>query len=99
VGFLTSTSAQIELNKTFGTLPVVHAAYDAPEFADPALVTFGRILAKHAEAMPMVPSERQMEQVLGAAVRDLVADGVRGEVSDAEIAAALHRAERQMAAP
>jgi multiple sugar transport system substrate-binding protein len=96
VGFLTSDKEQVVFNKAFGTLPVVHGAYDDPAFADPATQMFGSILRDRSETMPMVPAEGQMEQLLGGAVRGLWADAATGEVTDAEIAAALAGAERQM---
>jgi multiple sugar transport system substrate-binding protein len=99
VGFLTSAKEQVVLNHTFGTLPVVQAAYADPAFSDPVTAAFGRILRDRSETMPMTPAEARMEQVLGGAVRDLWVDAATGEVTDAEIDAALADAERQMAAP
>lgn len=96
VRFLTSDEEQVVLNETFGTLPVVHDAYDDPAFADPVTEMFGTILAEHSETMPMVASEGQMEQLLGGAVRDLWAQAATGEVTDADIESALADAERQM---
>lgn len=96
VGFLTSDAEQVVLNETFGTLPVVHGAYDDPAFADPVTAMFGEILGDHSETLPMVTTEGQMEQLLGGAVRDLWAKAATGEVTDADIASALADAERQM---
>jgi len=96
VEFLTSPHEQVVFNQTFGTLPVVHAAYDDETFSEPSLATFRRILNQHAETMPMVSSTALMEQVLGGAVRDLIAEAVTDVVTDAEIAGALDRAEGQM---
>jgi multiple sugar transport system substrate-binding protein len=96
VRFLTSDEEQVVLNETFETLPVVHAAYDDPAFADPVTAMFGEILADHSETLPMVTTEGQMEQLLGGAVRDLWAKAATGEVTDQDIASALADAERQM---
>ncbi|WP_426242794.1 extracellular solute-binding protein [Nocardioides sp. LHG3406-4] len=96
VRFLTDDDAQIALNHTFSTLPVVHGAYDDGAFADPETQMFGDILSERSETMPMVPGEGQMELLLGGAVSELWAKAATGVVADADISAALADAERQM---
>lgn len=99
VGHLVSDEQQIALNDAFGTLPVVSAAYDDPAFADPDTQLFGDVLAEEAEPLPAVPQEAQLEQVLGGAIAELWAQAATGEVTDADIAAALADAESRMPAP
>lgn len=96
VRFLTSDAEQAVFNKAFGTLPVVHAAYEDPAFEDPVTAMFGEILSDRSETMPMVPAEGQMEQLLGGAMSTLWADAATGKVTDDEIASTLADAERQM---
>jgi len=96
VRFLVSDEEQVTLNEAFGTLPVVHGAYDDPAFGDPVTGMFGTILSEHSETLPMVATEGQMELFLGAAVRGLWAKAATSEVTDGDIADALAEAERQM---
>jgi multiple sugar transport system substrate-binding protein len=96
VRFLTSDAEQAVFNKAFGTLPVVHGAYDDPAFQDPVTAMFGEILSDRSETMPMVPAEGQMEQLLGGAISKLWADAATGKVTDEEIASSLADAEKQM---
>jgi multiple sugar transport system substrate-binding protein len=97
VRFLTSEDEQVTLNAAFKTLPVVESAYADPAFADPATQMFGTILRDHAESVPMVPGEAQMEQLLGGAISQLWAKAATGgDVTDDDIAAALRDADRQM---
>jgi multiple sugar transport system substrate-binding protein len=98
VRFLTSAEEQAVLDAAFRTLPVVHGAYADAAFSDPVTKTFGTILRDHAETMPMVPGEAQMEQLLGGAIAQLWAKAATGNVGDADIEAALAEAESQMAA-
>jgi len=98
VRFLTSDSEQVTLNKAFGTLPVVTAVQDNPAFADPVTQTFATILREHAETMPMIGDEAQMETLLGGAISDLWAKAATGDLTEAGIAAALRKATEQMAA-
>ena len=99
VRFLTSDPEQVKLNKAFGTLPTVTSADSATEFADPTTQTFATILREHAETMPMVPGEAQMETLLGAAINNLWATAATGHhVTSTDIAAALGKASQQMPA-
>jgi multiple sugar transport system substrate-binding protein len=99
VRFLTSEPAQVRLNKAFGTLPTVTSANSATTFADPTTQTFATILGDHAETMPMVPGEAQMETLLGGAINNLWATAATGnDVTSTDIAAALRRASQQMPA-
>ncbi len=99
VGHLTSDEQQIAVNDAFGTLPVVSEAYDDPAFADPGTQLFGEVLADHAEPLPAIPQEAQLERLLGGAIAELWADAATGVVSDADIAAALADAESRMPDP
>ncbi len=96
VRFLTSDAEQVILNQAFGTHPTVTAADRDPAFADPTTRTFADVLAEHAETMPMVPGEAQMESLLGGAINGLWAKAATGTVTGAEVSAALRTATRQM---
>ena len=99
VEFLTSDEQQVILNKAYTTLPVVQAAYDDPAFTDEVSGTFATILAEHAEPMPQLPAEGQMETLVGGAVVDLVSRAATGTpVSEADVREALAGAQEEMEA-
>jgi multiple sugar transport system substrate-binding protein len=99
VKFLTSPEEQVKLNSAFGSLPVVKAAQDDEAFATSSLKTFNGILAEHAEPMPLINEEGQMETIIGDAVKQLIATAAtKGSVSEAEAKAALTEADQKMAA-
>ena len=99
VKFLTSPEEQVTLNKAFGSLPVVAQASKDEAFATPNLETFNGILAEHAEPMPLIPEEGQMETFIGEALKQLISDSAtKGPVSDAQVEAALKSANEKMAA-
>ncbi len=99
VKFLTSTGEQVKLNQSFGSLPVVKQAQSDPAFSSPNLKTFNGILADHAEPMPLIPEEGQMETIIGTAMKQLISDSAtKGPVSDAQVKAALKDANDKMAA-
>ena len=99
VKFLTSPEEQVKLNQSFGSLPVVKQAQSDPAFATPNLKTFNGILADHAEPMPLIAEEGQMETFIGEALKGLISDSAtKGPVSDAQVEAALKSANEKMAA-
>jgi multiple sugar transport system substrate-binding protein len=99
VKFLTSPGEQVKLNQSFGSLPVVKQAQSDPAFSSPNLKTFNGILAEHAEPMPLIPEEGQMETIIGGAMKQLISDSAtKGPVSDAQVKAALKAANDKMAA-
>jgi multiple sugar transport system substrate-binding protein len=99
VRFLTSVPEQVTLTKAFGTLPSVTSADSDPAFADTTTQTFATILREHAETMPMVPGEAQMETVLGGAINNLWAASATGhDVTPSDVDAALRMATQQMPA-
>jgi multiple sugar transport system substrate-binding protein len=99
VKFLTSAQEQVKLNQSFGSLPVVKQAQSDPAFASPNLEKFNSILADHAEPMPLIAEEGQMETFIGEALKGLIADSAtKGAVSDAQVQAALKSANEKMAA-
>jgi multiple sugar transport system substrate-binding protein len=99
VKFLTSAPEQVSLNKSFGSLPVIKQAQSDPSFSTPNLKTFGKILADHAEPMPLIAEEGQMETFIGTALKQLISDSAtKGPVSDAQVQAALKSANDKMAA-
>jgi multiple sugar transport system substrate-binding protein len=99
VKFLTSTPEQVKLNQSFGSLPVIKQAQSDPAFATPNLKKFNGILADHAEPMPLIAEEGQMETFIGEALKGLISDSAtNGPVSDAQVQAALKSANEKMAA-
>lgn len=99
VKFLTSPEEQVTLNQAFGSLPVVTAAQSNAAFSTPNLKTFNGILADHAEPMPLIAEEGQMETFIGTALKQLVAKGAtKGSVSDADVKSELKAANEKMAA-
>ena len=99
VKFLTSPDEQVTLNQSFGSLPVVKQAQSDSAFSSPNLKTFNGILADHAEPMPLIPEEGQMETIIGDAMKQLIAQSAtKGEVSEAQVKAALKGANDKMAA-
>jgi multiple sugar transport system substrate-binding protein len=100
VKFMTSDPEQVELNKSFGSLPVVKGAQKDPTFtSNKNLETFNGILAEHAEPMPLITEEGQMETIIGDAMKQLIAQSAtKGEVSEDQVRAALKSANEKMAA-
>ncbi|MGH3321731.1 MAG: ABC transporter substrate-binding protein [Streptosporangiaceae bacterium] len=99
VRYMTSESAQVALNKGYGTLPTVASAYDASAFGGHTYQVFKNVYAHHSQPMPLVPSESQMETSLGGAVVDLVGKAATsGQVSDQQVMSALKSAEQKVAA-
>ena len=99
VKFLTSPEEQVKLNQSFGSLPVIKQAQSDPAFDTPNLKTFNSILAEHAEPMPLIAEEGQMETFIGEALKGLISDSAtKGPVSDEQVKAALKSANEKMAA-
>jgi multiple sugar transport system substrate-binding protein len=99
VKFMTSPQEQVTLNTTFGSLPVVKQAQSNPKFSSPNLKTFNSILADHAEPMPLIDQEGQMETIVGGAVKQLFATAAtKGSVSASQVQSALSEANQKMAA-
>jgi multiple sugar transport system substrate-binding protein len=99
VKFMTSPDEQVTLNQAFGSLPVVTAAQSNEAFQTENLKTFNGILAEHAEPMPLIPEEGQMETFIGTALKGLVAKAAtKGDVSEAEVKAELTKANEKMVA-
>jgi multiple sugar transport system substrate-binding protein len=97
VKFMTSTPEQETLNKTYGSLPTVTAAYSNPAFHTPAVTTFRSILTSSAAPMPAVAQESQFETAVGTAIIHLYADAATGKnVTASMIAQALAQAQQQL---
>ncbi|WP_243789081.1 extracellular solute-binding protein [Saccharopolyspora gloriosae] len=99
VEFLTSKRTQVELSRSYGSLPVVVDAYDDPEFSTGHAAVFGRLLAHESVPVPMIPDESRFETTVGGAVRDLFAGAALGErVGREQVRAELEQAQQQMRA-
>jgi multiple sugar transport system substrate-binding protein len=100
VKFMTSTSEQVIVNHIYGTLPVVTAAYQNPEFQDPTTKVYQQILENHSAPMPRYPSESQMETELGGALTSLIAKtATTGTVpSTTQILSTLQTAQQKLIA-
>ena len=98
VKFLTSAEQQVELNQSFGSLPVTQEARETPQFSSGKLKVFNEILANNAEPMPLIPEEAQMETLIGDAVKQLFAKAATsGSVSESEVKDQLAEANQKMA--
>jgi multiple sugar transport system substrate-binding protein len=99
VKFMTSTEEQVELNKAYRSLPVVADAAKDPAFGSPIEKIANSILAEHAEPMPQIAQEGQMETLIGDAIKQLFAQAAtKGTVSTEDVRSALDDANQKMAA-
>src|SRR3954447_11496285 len=99
IKYLTSPQEQVSLNTQFHSLPVVADAQKDEAFSTPQLKTFNKILADHAEPMPLINEEGQMETIIGGALKGLIATAAtKGSVSEAQVKSALTAANEKMAA-
>jgi multiple sugar transport system substrate-binding protein len=98
VNFMTSKEEQVILNTKFHSLPVINDAYSDPAFQTPTVQTFKTILAEHSEPMPQITKEGEMETIIGGALKQLFAQAATSGVTDADIKAALTKANQQMSA-
>jgi multiple sugar transport system substrate-binding protein len=96
VKFMTSTSEQVSLNKTYGSIPAVSAAQTNPAFGTPEQTVLHEVLANSAVAMPQVAGESQFETLVGTAVKNLMADATSGPVSAQTVEQQLASAQSQM---
>jgi multiple sugar transport system substrate-binding protein len=99
IKFLTGGEQQVELNQSFGSLPVTQEARETPQFSSGKLEVFNEILANNAEPMPLIPEEAKMETLIGDAVKQLFAKAATGgSVSETEVKDQLAEANQKMAA-
>jgi multiple sugar transport system substrate-binding protein len=99
VKFMTGTDEQVRLNQAYRSLPVVADAAKDPAFGSPVETIANRILAEHAEPMPQIAQEGQMETLIGDAVKQLFAQAAtKGTVSTEDVRSALEDANQKMAA-
>lgn len=98
VAHLTDTEEQVYLNDAYTSLPTVKDAYDAEEFQDESAKLKEKTLAEHAQPMPLVAQEGQMETLVGTAVKNLFAQAATGSVTRADVERALSDANNQMSA-
>lgn len=97
VKFLTSKSAQVAVNKVYGTFPPVLAAQKASQFQTPDEKTLEKIYNQHATPLPRVPSESTMETDLGGAITHLIGQAAtKGKVPVPQIESALTSAQDQL---
>jgi multiple sugar transport system substrate-binding protein len=96
VQFMTSSSTQLSLDKSYGTISTISSALSAPQFSTPELSVLRSVLSTSASAMPQVAAESQFETLVGAAVKNLWADAVNGPVSAQTVLQQLTSAQSQM---
>ncbi|WP_163509820.1 ABC transporter substrate-binding protein [Fodinicola acaciae] len=97
INYMTSPAVQVDLNKQFGSLPVVGAATSDPAFQTPTKKVFVDVLRNSSKTMPMVVNESQFETTVGAALKDLVAQQATGKIaSEADVKAALTAAQQKL---
>lgn len=97
VKFMTSDATQVQLNKTYGSLPsVTTVAGDAAFQAEEQKVLAG-VLATSAAPLPQVAEESKFETLVGTAMKELFADAASGRaITDAAVREKLSRAQQQM---
>jgi multiple sugar transport system substrate-binding protein len=99
VKFMVSAPEQVQLNKTYGSLPTVTDAYGDPAFQTEDVKVFQNVLSSTAEPMPQVPQESQFETLIGTAMKSMFADVAAGKTVDsAKIKDQLAQADQQLAA-
>ncbi|MFD0573187.1 ABC transporter substrate-binding protein [Kitasatospora gansuensis] len=97
VKFMTGNEEQIQLNKTYGSIPPVKDAQADPAFATPELKTLSNVLATSAAPLPQVANESQFETLVGTAVKNLLAAAAAGKpVTEDSVKAELTKAQQQM---
>jgi len=96
VQFMTSPAEQMILCKEYGAIPPVSAAQQNPAFSTPELTVIRNVLATSAVALPQVVGESQFEQLVGAALKNLMADAASGPVSAQTVEQQLSNAQQQM---
>jgi len=97
VKFMTSDAEQVQLNKTYGSLPsVTTVAGDAAFQAEEQKVLAG-VLATSAAPLPQVAEESKFETLVGTAMKELFADAASGKpVTEQAIKEKLGNAQQQM---
>jgi multiple sugar transport system substrate-binding protein len=99
VKFMTSDAEQIQLNKTYGSMPTVKTAYTDPAFQTDEVKVFQNVLNTTAAPLPAVPEESQMETLVGTVMKNLFADVASGKVpTAADIKSKLQAANDQVKA-
>ncbi|HEY4460358.1 MAG TPA: sugar ABC transporter substrate-binding protein, partial [Pseudonocardiaceae bacterium] len=97
INYMTSTPVQVDLNKTYGSLPVVSGATTDAAFQTPTKKVFIDVLRDSSAPMPMVTNESQFETTVGAALKDLVAQLASGKtISTNDVKAALTAAQQKL---
>ncbi|MCU7825486.1 ABC transporter substrate-binding protein [Kitasatospora sp. DSM 101779] len=99
VKFMTGKDEQIQLNKTYGSIPPVADAQGDAAFATPELQALSKVLGSSAQPLPQVANESQFETLVGTAVKNLLAAAAAGKpVTDESVKAELTKAQQQMPA-
>ncbi|MFL6053575.1 MAG: ABC transporter substrate-binding protein [Actinoallomurus sp.] len=97
VQFMTSDAEQKKLNAEYGSIPPVKTAAQDPAFGAPEQTILRNTIATSAVALPQVPKQSQFEQVIGGAVKDLLADAAAGRpVTLESVRSRLAKAQQQM---
>jgi multiple sugar transport system substrate-binding protein len=96
---MTSDAEQIQLNKTYGSMPTVKTAYTDSAFQTDEVKVFQNVLNTTAAPLPAVPEESQMETLVGTVMKNLFADVASGKVpTAADIKTKLQAANDQVKA-
>ncbi|WP_433187058.1 ABC transporter substrate-binding protein [Actinoallomurus sp. CA-150999] len=97
VKFMTSDAEQKKINGEYGSIPPVKTASQDPAFNTPELTVLRNAIATSAAPLPQVPKESQFEELVGGAVKDLLADAAAGRpVTTQSVQARLAKAQQQM---
>ncbi|GIJ43485.1 sugar ABC transporter substrate-binding protein [Virgisporangium aliadipatigenens] len=97
VKFMTSDEEQVQLNKTYGSLPSVKPAAADPAFAAPEQKVLAEVLNTSAAPLPQVAQESQFETLVGGIIKELFADAASGKpITDEAIKTKLSNAQQQV---
>ncbi|GIG87817.1 ABC transporter substrate-binding protein [Plantactinospora endophytica] len=98
VKFMTSDEEQAILNKAYKSLPAVQGVESAISDEPEKTEAFEKVLAEQAKPLPLIPGIQAFQASVGSAVVGLIAKAATGsQVSEADIRAALEKAQQKMA--
>lgn len=97
VKFMTSDAEQVQLNKTYGSLPSVTTVASDAAFQAEEQKVLAQVLATSAAPLPQVAEESKFETLVGTAMKELFADAASGKpVTEQAVKEKLSNAQQQM---
>ncbi|GAA4168053.1 sugar ABC transporter substrate-binding protein [Phytohabitans flavus] len=97
VKFMTSDAEQVQLNKTYGSLPSVTTVASDAAFQAEEQKVLASVLATSAAPLPQVAEESKFETLVGTAMKELFADAASGKpITEDAVKEKLSNAQQQM---